>query len=456
MATSEMRVFSPRGVIALEPSAFGLEWAMQTQADPFCVVGKAAIVSISGPLVYQRTPENWFQTYGDIACAVRAASQAPGTDTIVLKINSPGGEVSGAFDCARDIRNIAQAAGKKLIAFTESQASSAGYALACAADQIVIADVATVGSVGVVTMMADASKLDAAMGLRFTVITSGARKADGNPHVATTDAAVQAVQATVDATAAVFFNHVSERRSVPVDAVIGLDARQFVGVAAVGVGLADVVESFSSLLGRIENPPLVSAESNAMPDDEKNDKKEDATRASLVTASESDDQDKAARAKRALAAYDSDESDDDKKKDDDKKDAAASAAVTSAVAPLARQLAAQQAELAALKAKADASDRAAIFAARKDLSPELIEGLKGTPTSSLKAVVDAIPVSAGFVNPYVAETKTPPTQGNTAQNGINPNSRMDSLMGLTKITSGTEFDGVTQTFGVKKVVGGAQ
>lgn len=457
---NETRAYAPRGVVALTPQAFGLEWAKQTQPEAFRVIGKSAVVSVCGPLVYQRSPDNWFQTYAEITCAVRAASEAPGADSILLKIDSPGGDVHGAFDCARDIRGIVQSAGKRLIAFTESQASSAGYALACAADEIVISDVATVGSIGVITMIADATRLDATLGLRFSVITSGARKSDQNAHVVTTDAAIEAVQASVDAVASVFFAHVSSRRAIPIDAVAALQAGVFVGAAAVTSRLADSVESFSALLSRIENPPLVSSEQNTMPEDDKKDeKKEDATRASLVTAAQSDDEDKAARAKRALAAYDSDESDDDKKDEkDDKKEAAAVAAALGPVArqfsaqqaDLSKQLAAQQAELAALKAKADASDRALIFAARKDIGVEMIKALEATPTSALQQVVDQIPTATGFVNPKMIEAK--PTQGAHPGHGLTPNAELDHKMGLVQAKTVTENDGSLQRFGVKSFV----
>jgi ClpP class serine protease len=457
---SETRAYAPRGVVAIDPSAFGLEWLLQAQAEPFTVVGKAAIVDICGPLTHRKTPEAWFQTYSEITCSVRAASEASGTDTILLKINSPGGDVHGAFDCAREIRAIADSAGKKLIAYSESTACSAAYAIACAADEFAISDTACVGSIGVIAMLVDTTVLDGALGMRFTTVTSGARKADGNPHVKTTDGAVEAMQVVVDAMAAVFFDHVAARRGMSVEAVAALQAGVFVGAAAVTNQLANSVESFSSLLGRIENPPLVSSEQITMPDDDKKDeKKEDATRASLVTAAQSDDEDKAARAKRALAAYDSDESDDDKKDEkDDKKEAAAVAAALGPVAKqfsaekadLSKQLAAQQADIAALKAKADASDRALIFAARKDIGAEMIKALEATPTSALQAVVDQIPTATGFVNPKMVEAK--PTQGATGAHTLSANPELDHKMGLVQAQTVTENVGSLQRFGVKSFV----
>jgi hypothetical protein len=190
-------------------------------------------------------------------------------------------------------------------------------------------------------------------------------------------------------------------------------------------------------------------------DDDKDKPKEDAVRAALVTASESDDEDKASKAKRALAAYDTEEEDKPAKKDDD--DSKASAALAQAVAPLAKQVAAQQAELASLKAEADASKRSSLFAARKDLSPELVESLKATPTGALKAVIDAIPVSAGFVNPHVTVSASKPTVGaNGGRPVLSANQELNEQMGLIKHASaGVEYENGSQVFGaVKPSVGG--
>lgn len=190
--------------------------------------------------------------------------------------------------------------------------------------------------------------------------------------------------------------------------------------------------------------------------DEDKDKpaKEDAVRAALVTASESDDQEKAAKAKRALAAYDEEAKAEDEKpepKDDDEEGSKASASLAKAVAPLAKQVAAQQAELAALKAEADASKRSALFASRKDLSPELIESLKATPTSALKAVIDAIPVSAGFVNPHVPVPAARPTIGaNGGRPGMSGNAELNEQMGLVKRTQGVVYEANSQVFGGSK------
>src|SRR6478735_3048488 len=407
--TAELRAYAPRGIVAIQQQAFGLEYPQAAKADELCMLSPSvACVEISGPFVHGADAH--FQNYRSIVDEVRTACQAPGVTTVVLKINSPGGDVFGNFDASREIRQIASTAGKRLIAFSDAACCSAAYALACAADEIVIADTAVVGSIGVIAQIIDSTRLDGAMGLQYSVITSGARKADGNPHAGTTDGVLAAMQATVDQTAAVFFNLVAERRGLTPETVAAYQAAVFVGVNAIGVGLANSVESFSAFKERITASCTPVQTETIRMDEDKDKPKEDAVRAALVTASESDDEDKAAKAKRALAAYDA-EQEDDKPAKKDEPDGDESKALAKAVAPLAKQVAAQQAELAALKAEADASKRASLFAARPDVKPELIESLKATPTSALKAVLDAIPVAAGFTNPHVTVLGARPTVG---------------------------------------------
>src|SRR6478752_7118272 len=176
---SELRAYAPRGIVAIQQSAFGLEFPQANKASELCLFAPSvACVEICGPLVH--TPDPWFQTYRSIVEQVRAACEAPGVDLVVLKIDSPGGDVFGNFDASREIRAIATAAKKRLIAYSDACCCSAAYALACSADEIVIADTAVIGSIGVIAMLVDATRLDNAMGLGYSVIKSGARKADGN------------------------------------------------------------------------------------------------------------------------------------------------------------------------------------------------------------------------------------------------------------------------------------
>ena len=73
----------------------------------------------------------------------------PGTDEAVIRIESPGGTVTGYGLAAAEILRLRQHK-IKVTASVDQVAASGGYMMACAADRIVAAPFAVVGSIGVV------------------------------------------------------------------------------------------------------------------------------------------------------------------------------------------------------------------------------------------------------------------------------------------------------------------
>jgi ClpP class serine protease len=467
----EKSKFQQPGLLGIEPSAFGLEYViLRAFGEPFCLVAneKAAVVDICGPLTYSG---GLFDSYSAIKGRVAAALASP-AQYVILKVSSPGGEVAGAFDCARALRAMAAKAGKTLLGYTDSGVHSSAYALISAASKIVASSSAGLGSIGVIHAVIDASKADAAMGVAFHMVKSGARKADGNLHVPFSDDALEAIQRTVDDTAAVFFQLIKDHRSFDPEP---LQASCYVGERARSVGLCDAIMSWEEFLGAVDTGAFSSLAAGDTMADKSDDK--DAIRASLVNAANSEDKEKAARAKRALAAYDEDkdeekskaESEDDKKdarkaeSDDEKKDdkkedarAASASAPLATVAALAADLAAANAKIAALQAKADAdakaadaAARAALFASRPDLSEALKASLASTPLAQATAIIAAIPKA--FVNPAAAESSAAASAAIGAGQPVamSPNVDLDRLMGLASVSDAVIDSGAVQTFGVK-------
>lgn len=86
-------------------------------------------------------------TYGEIVQALAEAQADPNVDNITLRINSPGGLVSGLFDALSAI----QATTKPIKAVVGTVAASAAFAIAAQADSIVAENQMTqFGSIGVV------------------------------------------------------------------------------------------------------------------------------------------------------------------------------------------------------------------------------------------------------------------------------------------------------------------
>lgn len=242
--------FHPPAACALLPRAFGAELP-STPVAANARVGDVAIVSVRGPLMHHRDPalDSYEAIRGRVAEALAGKPRA-----VVLLVDSPGGLVSGMLETAEALRAACKAAGVPLLAHVDGMACSAAYALTCAASKVSAASTATVGSIGVLDALVDATARDAAYGLRFSLVASGPRKMDGNEHVATTDPARLAVQARVDTLAGIFFAHVAKARGIAAPAVAAQGAAIFVGAAAKAAGLVDVVGSLDELLASVSKP----------------------------------------------------------------------------------------------------------------------------------------------------------------------------------------------------------
>lgn len=217
------------------------------------------IIDISGPL--DQRGGWWWDGYESIQRRVNAALADRQVQSILLDISSPGGVVAGCFEACRAIRAAAVAAGKPIVAFAGEMAASAAYALACTADTIVVPDTGMVGSVGVVTARWDVTKALDEQGVRIEVITSGARKADGNMAVPITDAELAKLQGIVDLLAGIFAQWVAERRGITVDAVMALEADVFFGQSSLAVRLADQVGTKAEALALAQAKGLAAQKS---------------------------------------------------------------------------------------------------------------------------------------------------------------------------------------------------
>lgn len=95
---------------------------------------------------------------------------------IVMAYDTPGGTVPGVMELAARIRAARDV--KKIVAFVDPLAASAGYWLAAQASEVVITPSGRAGSVGVIFAYEDRSKADEMAGVNTTFITSSPYKAE--------------------------------------------------------------------------------------------------------------------------------------------------------------------------------------------------------------------------------------------------------------------------------------
>lgn len=250
--------------IALHPSYFPAAMTIQASdfyemSGPFSeyeVSGGIAAIPITGCL-FQSLGYPFslgFATGYDYVrlCFTRAMID-PEVKAIVLSINSGGGEVAGCFDI---VDLIYQNRGKKPIwAICAEDAFSAAYAIASAADRIIVPRTGGTGSIGVIAARCDFSEALTAAGIKVRFITYGARKADGHPETPITDEEIERYQKQIDAMGELFVETVARNRNIAAATVRDTQAATFMGGEGVALGLADEVAApdaaFRALIEKI-------------------------------------------------------------------------------------------------------------------------------------------------------------------------------------------------------------
>lgn len=222
----------------------------------FSKQGDVGVISVSG---YLNNTDSWRNEYigatgyPEIRAALVHAAKQEDVKAIVLDIKSGGGAVSGVTDTA-DLVAMIDSKVKPVYTFSDGMIASAAYWLGSSARSVDIGKVTEAGSLGVLTVHQDLSKMFSEMGVNVTVLRAGKYKAMGNSYEPLSDAARAEIQGQLDQMYTMFLQHVADARGVSYEAAdqkMG-QGRVFVGQAAVDVGLADSITSFDALLSKIQ------------------------------------------------------------------------------------------------------------------------------------------------------------------------------------------------------------
>lgn len=223
------------------------------------------VLSIEGPLFARFGIESWWyggSAYDVIGAAFDMLLADAGVTQIVLLIDSPGGTVTGCFELSDKI--YAARGTKPITAVANDSAYSAAYAIASAADRIVIPRSGGLGSVGVRCQHVDISRALDRIGYTVTTIVSGAKKADFDSTAPLSDGARSEMQVEVNRLADIFVETVARNRGIDADAVRGLQAGCLFGPSAIAAGLGDAIGTIESVGAEMPEPEDVPEDA---PDD---------------------------------------------------------------------------------------------------------------------------------------------------------------------------------------------
>jgi len=160
---------------------------------------------------------------------------------IVLRINSPGGEVTASDILYNAVKKAAKE--KPIVVYMDSMAASGGYYISCGATKIVASETTLTASIGVIIETMNYSELFGKVGLSMNTFTSGAFKDSLSGSRPMRDEEKAYVQNLVTQMYDRFLGIVSEARGVPKETLKNsvADGRVVTGREALEAKLVDQI-----------------------------------------------------------------------------------------------------------------------------------------------------------------------------------------------------------------------
>ena len=207
----------------------------QDKDDP-----KIAVVYVEGAIVDGWGDDGESVGGDEVARRIRKIrKESDSYKAIVLRINSPGGSVSGSeailFELIR-----ARKAGLPVVVSMGPVAASGGYWIATASDKILAGPQTITGSIGVFGILPNIKELGSNYGLNWDRITTNPSSDIFSIARPKTDSELEVIQEYVNQTYERFLDLVGESRNLEVSEVEKLaEGRVWTGREAVEIGLVD-------------------------------------------------------------------------------------------------------------------------------------------------------------------------------------------------------------------------
>lgn len=246
----------------LKPEALGPE--AQEKLNPGRKsLGDVAVIRVSGFITQK--PNIFTLLFGGtstemLAREVRAAMGDPSIASLILDVDSPGGDVQGVTEAANAIRGLRGR--KPMIAVANPIMASAAYWLGAQADEVIATPSAIMGSIGVFAVHMDESAAIANAGIKLTPVTWGRMKLSGASFLPLSEEARASMQARVDYFGKVMESDIAKGRRISPASVHGQygEGEVFTPPGAKARGLVDRIATLEEIAGHLARgkglPPI--------------------------------------------------------------------------------------------------------------------------------------------------------------------------------------------------------
>ena len=211
------------------------------------IEGDVGVIEIRGPLLQGSV----WRDYSDIEAALAQHLAEPGVRSILLDIDSPGGDaVPELYELAAAIR--AAGVTKPVTALANGQATSAAYVIASGASKVYAAGrSAVLGSLGAIILHREQSGWLKKQGLGVTEIASGKHKTDLSPNKPLNADGRATLQAIVNVAFDELIEAVTAGRSISAAEIRAQEAAIYLAEGAIAAKLADGIRSRVDLVGEL-------------------------------------------------------------------------------------------------------------------------------------------------------------------------------------------------------------
>ncbi len=224
-------------------------------------VGDAvAIVRVEGTIMDSDSTEfSSDATSGVIIADLETAASDDLVKAIVLRVNSPGGTVTGSAQIHEAIEKI----DKPVIVSMGGTAASGGYYISAPADYIFARPDTTTGSLGVILTLFNVTELGEKVGVSIESITSGPNKAIGSPWETLTAEQRVILDEYVNESYEEFVRVIADGRGMTKEDVYAIaDGRIYSGRQALELDLVDELGNLDAAIAKAADMGGIVGEPN--------------------------------------------------------------------------------------------------------------------------------------------------------------------------------------------------
>lgn len=201
---------------------------------------KVAVIPLSGTITTQGFPSflGLTITPEQVKEQLEKAEKDPTVKAIVLRIESPGGEVAPCQEILQEIEKVKEK--KPVVVSMGNMAASGGYYISTKADRIVALPGTLTGSIGVIAEIPNVEGLYEKLGIKMQIFKGGKYKDMYSGLRELTDEEKEIMQQMTDQYYEQFIEAVAEGRNMSKEKVRSLATGQlYTGVEAKNLGLVD-------------------------------------------------------------------------------------------------------------------------------------------------------------------------------------------------------------------------